>query len=106
MMMRLVHLDTDLSLMLKRSEVMVFKSVRVILCVSRQIKGSVKRKPIHCNMRIKAEAVSVVLGYSLPDHLTQLIHILKQHVVVSHGPTETGSLSPGKSVRKRGCGWE
>lgn len=31
-----------------------------------------------------------VWGYSLPDHLTQLIHIFKQHIVVSHGPTGTG----------------
>lgn len=56
------------------------------------------------NMRIK-QLVSV-LGYSLPDHLTQLIHILKQHVVVSHGPKGIGdssllTLSPGKSVKTR-----
>lgn len=53
-------------------------------------------------MRIK-QSVSV-LGYSLPDHLTQLIYIFKQHVVVSHGPAGIGdssllALSPGKSVK-------
>lgn len=45
------------------------------------------------------------LGYSLSDHLTQLVDIFKQHVVVSHGPSGNGdssllTLSPGKSVKK------
>lgn len=53
-------------------------------------------------MRIKQSVNG--LGYSLPDHLTQLIHIFKQHIVVSHGPTGIGdssllTLSPGKSVK-------